>query len=106
MQRHKSKVMRRSRRKGRTGTRKQTGGLFGFLTNMFNPAPATGAPGAPGAPPPGATPAPGAPPGATPAPGAPPATGAPAKKGWFGLWGGSSRKKTQRHHRRRRHHRK
>jgi len=104
MQRHKSKVMRRSRRKGRTGTRKQTGGLFGFLTNMFNPSvpPATGAPGAP--PPAGSPPPAGAPP---PAGSPPPAGAAPVKKGWFGLWGGRSRRKTQRHHRRRRYyHRK
>ena len=100
MQRHKSKVMRRSRRKGRSGTRKQSGGLFGFITDIFKPkseAPSAVAPAAPPAPP--VAPAP-------PAPPAPPAVEKP-KTGLFGLWGGSRKKsrKTQ-HHRRRRHHRK
>ena len=105
MQRHKSKVMRRSRRKGRSGTRKQSGGLFGFITDIFKPkseAPPAVAPATPGAPV-----APAAPPVAPAAtPGAPPAVEKP-KTGLFGLWGGSRKKsrKTQ-HHRRRRHHRK
>ena len=101
MQRHKSKVMRRSRRKGRSGTRKQSGGLFGFITDIFKPkseAPPAAAPAPP------APPAPPVAPAAT--PGAPPAVEKP-KTGLFGLWGGSRKKsrKTQ-HHRRRRHHRK
>ena len=98
MQRHKSKVMRRSRRKGRSGTRKQSGGLFGFITDIFKPKSEA---------PPAAAPAPPAPPVAPAAtPGAPPAVEKP-KTGLFGLWGGSRKKsrKTQ-HHRRRRHHRK
>ena len=43
MTRHKSRVARRSRRRARRGTRKQSGGLFGFSLNPFtwgkNPEP-------------------------------------------------------------------
>ena len=61
MSRRKTRVTRTSRRKARSGTRKQKGGFWGILTKLFRKNPetntgATGAAGAPAAPPPGGAP--------------------------------------------------
>ena len=50
MTRHKSRVARRSRRSARRGTRKQSGGMFDWLTKWFkktDPDAAAGAPTVP-----------------------------------------------------------
>ena len=121
MSRHKSRGTRRGRRsrKGRVGTRKQAGGIFGLFKQKSADPNTAVVPAAPPPPPPAAAAAAAT---GTEAestswwskltnpfkskpidPNAPPTE----KKGLFGLWGGGSRRKSRKtRHRRRRHHRK
>ena len=92
MSRHKSRVTHRGRRirKGRAGTRKQSGGWLGWLLGKkTDAAPATLTPGAVAPATPGAV-----------APNA-------AAKPWWNPFGGGGRKKSRKtSHRRHHHHRK
>ena len=92
MSRRKTRVTCMSRRKARSGTRKQKGGFFGFLSGLFGNKPATNT---------GAT---GAATGAATATGAAATEAAPTKPatapstGWFGFGGGKTRHRRRRHH--------
>jgi len=105
MSRHKSRVTHRGRRirKGRAGTRKQSGGWLGWLLGKkTDAAPATLTPGAVAPATPGAA-TPGAVAPATPGAVAPNA----AAKPWWNPFGGGGRKKSRKtSHRRHHHHRK
>ena len=113
MSRHKSRVTRRGRhsRKARTGTRKQSGGLFDWLKGFMGKKPAASTPGAEANTAAAANPATVANPAATPGAVAPATPGAvapnAAAKPWWNPFGGGGRKKSRKtSHRRHHHHRK
>ena len=95
MSRRKTRVTRMSRRKARSGTRKQKGGFFGFLSGLLGNKPATNT-GATGA---ATAVAPTVPP-AVPPSTANAVTGTAQNKPFWKFWGGGARKTR---HRRRRH---